>query len=117
VVGFAPDTGHIEKGGMDVIEIFKSYKSLIKHVHFKDITESSEWTAMGNGIIDFRQIVRMLKDFGYAGWIMVEEESPLAEADPDTARPRMENTSNKPYFRWLKINLNPKKRLIFVSID
>jgi inosose dehydratase len=85
VVGFAPDTGHIVKGGMDVVEIIKSYISIVKHVHFKDITASNKWTAMGNGIIDFPQIVKILKDFGYTGWIMVEEESQQAEADPDTA--------------------------------
>ena len=85
VVGFAPDTGHIAKGGMDVVKILKTYRPLIKHVHFKDITTSGGWTAMGAGIIDFPGIVTMLKDTDYAGWIMIEEESPEAEVDPDTA--------------------------------
>jgi inosose dehydratase len=85
IVGFAPDTGHIAKGGMDVIEIFQTYKSLIKHIHFKDITASSGWTAMGAGIIDFPQIVTMMRDTNYHGWIMVEEESPEAEVNPDSA--------------------------------
>jgi len=85
VVGFAPDTGHIAKGGIDVIEIFKTYRSLIKHIHFKDITASGGWTAMGAGIIDFPWIVEMLRNTGYDGWIMIEEESPEAEVDPDTA--------------------------------
>ena len=49
IVGFAPDTGHIVKGGIDVIELLQAYASLIKHVHFKDITASGEWTAMGAG--------------------------------------------------------------------
>jgi len=85
VVGFAPDSGHIAKGGMDVIEVFQSYMSFIKHVHFKDITASGEWTAMGAGVIDFPQIVTMLKAAGYNGWIMIEEESPEAEINPDIA--------------------------------
>lgn len=85
VVGFTPDTGHIAKGGMDVLDIFNSYRPLNKHVHFKDITASGEWTAMGAGVIDFPRIVTMLRDTGYAGWIMIEEESPDAEADPDSA--------------------------------
>ena len=50
--GFVPDTGHIAKGGMDVLSIFGTYKSLIKHVHFKDISAGAEWTAMGRGVID-----------------------------------------------------------------
>jgi inosose dehydratase len=94
IVGFAPDTGHIAKGGMDVAKIFKIYRPLIKHVHFKDITDSGGWTAMGAGIIDFPGIVTMLRDTGYAGWIMIEEESPEAEVDPNTA-----TTKNGEYLR------------------
>ena len=94
VVGFAPDTGHIARGGMDVLKILKTYRPLIKHVHFKDITTSGAWTAMGAGIIDFPVIVTMLKDTGYAGWIMIEEESPEAEVDPNTA-----TTKNGEYLR------------------
>ena len=85
VVGFAPDTGHIVKGGMDVIEMFKQYRKLVKHVHFKDINAMGEWSAMGEGTIDFPWIVKMLQDTGYSGWIMVEEESQEAETDPDLA--------------------------------
>lgn len=94
VVGFAPDTGHIANGGMDVVKIFKTYRSFIKHVHFKDITASGGWTAMGAGIIDFPWIVEMLRNTGYAGWIMIEEESPEAEIDPNTA-----TTKNGEYLR------------------
>ncbi|HLO31159.1 MAG TPA: sugar phosphate isomerase/epimerase [Anaerolineales bacterium] len=94
VVGFAPDTGHIAKGGMDVVKIFKIYRPLIKHIHFKDITASGGWTGMGAGIIDFPGIVTMLRNSGYAGWIMIEEESPEAEVDPNTA-----TTKNGEYLR------------------
>ena len=61
------------------------YRPLIKHVHFKDITTSGGWTAMGAGIVDFPAIVTMLRDTDYAGWIMIEEESPEAEVDLNTA--------------------------------
>ena len=94
LVGFAPDTGHIARGGMDVIQILKTYRLLIKHVHFKDITTSGGWTAMGAGIIDFPEIVTFLKDTDYAGWIMIEEESPEAEVDPNKA-----TTKNGEYLR------------------
>jgi len=85
VVGFAPDSGHIAKGCLDVIEVFQNYNSLIKHVHFKDITASGQWTAMGAGVIDFPHIVAILRDTGYDGWIMIEEESLEAETNPDAA--------------------------------
>jgi inosose dehydratase len=85
VVGYAPDSGHIAAGRMDPVEVFETYRSMIAHVHFKDIDAAGQWAAMGQGIIDFRRIVTMLHDTGYQGWIMVEEESVAAEADPDGA--------------------------------
>ena len=94
MVGFAPDTGHIARGGMDVVKILKTYRPLIKHIHFKDITASGGWTAMGAGVIDFPGIVATLRDTGYTGWIMIEEESPEAEVDPNTA-----TTKNGEYLR------------------
>ena len=94
VVGFAPDTGHIAKGGMDVIAVFREYRHLIRHIHFKDIDASGSWTAMGAGKIDFPHIVKMMRDSGYAGWIMVEEKSPEAEGNPDLA-----TTKNGEYLR------------------
>lgn len=83
-VGFAPDAGHIANGGMDVVEVFKTYRPLIKHVHFKDISQTGEWTAMGAGVIDFPRLVSMLNETGFDGWIMVEEESAKGQLDPDS---------------------------------
>ena len=83
VCGYAPDSGHITNGGMDAVEIFNTYRTLIRHIHFKDITANGEWTVMGQGVIDHPAIVRMLRDTGYDGWVMVEEESKRAESQPD----------------------------------
>ena len=83
VVGYAPDAGHIAKGGMEPVEIFKEYASVIGHVHFKDMEENGTWAEMGQGCIDFAAIVSGLKAHDYQGWIMVEDESPRAEVDPD----------------------------------
>jgi inosose dehydratase len=85
VVGFAPDTGHLAMGGMDVVKMFEAYRPLIRHVHFKDITAAGDWAAMGGGVIDFPQIVSGLRATGYNGWIMLEDESVAAETDPDAA--------------------------------
>jgi inosose dehydratase len=85
VVGYAPDTGHIAAGGSDVYALLETYRSTIVHVHFKDIDAAGEWAAMGGGVIDFPRVVTMLRDTGYTGWIMVEEESVAAESDPDAA--------------------------------
>ena len=73
------------KGDMDIMDIFKQYQSLIKNIHFKDISLNGEWVGMGKGIINFPEIVKFLKSTDYTGWIMFEEESAKANADPDQA--------------------------------
>jgi inosose dehydratase len=85
VVGYAPDTGHIVAGEIDVYRLLETYRSTIVHVHFKDIDAAGEWAAMGAGVIDFPRVVTMLRDTEYSGWIMVEEESAAAESEPDAA--------------------------------
>lgn len=84
-VTYCPDSGHIVNGGMDVYEIFSTYAAIIDHVHLKDISADGEWVAIGEGVIDFPRLLKILDDAGYAGWISFEEESPAAEIDPDSA--------------------------------
>ena len=83
-VGFAPDAGHMAKGGIDVVKMFRDYRDRIRHVHFKDMSDDGQWVEMGKGVLDFPQIVRDLRKTGYDGWIMIEDESLRAESDPDT---------------------------------
>jgi len=83
VVGYAPDSGHIINGGMDVYDIFRDYMSVIKHVHFKDVAADGGWKIMGEGITDFVKIVEMLHRGGFDGYIVVEDESPEAEEDTE----------------------------------
>ena len=52
-------------------------------VHFKDMGDDGIWTEMGRGAIDFPALVRDLRRTDYTGWIMVEDESPRAEDEPD----------------------------------
>ena len=85
VVGYCADSGHIVNGGMDVYEIFTTYASVIRHVHLKDITADKIWAPMGEGIIDFPRILKILHEAGYMGWIDMEEESSGAVDDPDAA--------------------------------
>ncbi len=85
VLGFAPDAGHIANGGMNVTGIFRQCASVIRHVHFKDRAVAGGWALMGEGGVDFVTITTELRNAGYRGWIMVEDESPLAEVNPDAA--------------------------------
>lgn len=82
-VGYCPDAGHIAHGNMDPVKLISDYSSLVSHVHFKDMDSEGVWQSMGQGCIDFPQIVKHLNQADYKGWIMVEEESAQAEIDPD----------------------------------
>jgi inosose dehydratase len=84
-LGFIPDAGHLAKGGMDPVKVIRESIALVKHVHLKDMNDSGAWVEMGRGIIDFPGIIRVLADADYHGWVMVEDESELAERDPDAA--------------------------------
>lgn len=81
-MSYTPDAGHIKAGGMRPEEIIKDNLSIIKHVHFKDCSNNHEWKEMGTGDIDFPYIVQTLKDSGYGGWIMIEEETEEAAINP-----------------------------------
>jgi inosose dehydratase len=83
-VGFAPDAGHIAKGGMDPLKVVRETLGMIRHVHFKDMDASGRWMEMGGGCVDFRGIVDLLQEAGYEGWIMIEDESARAEQEPDS---------------------------------
>jgi inosose dehydratase len=82
VVNFTPDVGHIANGGMDPLDIVRAYRQRVDHIHLKDFSADG-WRRTGEGMIDFAGIVRYLHDTGFTGWIVVEDESPSAVADPD----------------------------------
>jgi inosose dehydratase len=100
VVAMAPDTGQIAKGGGDPVEVVRSYRELIKHLHLKDYvggTSTVDWEGstndrtgyldyvpVGDGVVD---VVAILDALGpdWPGWVMVEldgtENSPRAPID------------------------------------
>jgi inosose dehydratase len=84
-IGFTPDLGHLANGGMDPLEVVKTYRERVDHVHIKDFAADGSWAETGAGLIDIPAVVAYLADTGYQGWITMEDESPEAEHDPDTA--------------------------------
>jgi inosose dehydratase len=83
VVNYTPDVGHIAKGGMDPLEVLRTYRDRIDHIHLKDFSREGAWARTGEGAIDFPGIVQYLHETGFEGWIVVEDESPSAVTDPD----------------------------------
>ena len=91
-----PDTGHIARGGQDVLECLRTHLPRITHLHLKDVTASGEWAPLGEGICDFPAAIGLLESAGYDGWLVAEEESEAARRDSVEAIRR-----NRQYLRSL----------------
>lgn len=83
VTGWTPDVGHIANGGMDPLATMRQYADLINLVHYKDWNGQPEFALMGEGKVDLVGITQWLLDRNYSGWIVCEDEAPLAMEDPD----------------------------------
>ena len=82
-VHWNPDTGHIVRGGQDLLDTLRRYASRIRHVHLKDAGADNNWRALGKGICGVAGVLNLLeKEIGYSGWIVAEEESAEAWSDP-----------------------------------
>jgi len=80
-VSFGPDTGHIVRGGQDLLVCLRAHLPRITHLHLKDANADREWVALGDGICDFPAVLSLLNTAGYNGWLVAEEESADARRD------------------------------------
>ncbi|HYU77794.1 MAG TPA: TIM barrel protein [Vicinamibacterales bacterium] len=94
-----PDTGHLVAGGSDALEVFRTYRSRIIYLHFKDwdpnmVTARTAETGrkggfpeLGEGIVPLPQLADFLLGIGYDKWVMIEIDSsrttPLDSATKD----------------------------------
>lgn len=101
LVGFAPDTGQIAKGGSDIVEVMRTYANRINHVHLKDwcgkvgygadgkeidATGYVNYEAIGNGILPMPELLGILDSHRFDGWINVElDGTPRAPRPPREA--------------------------------
>lgn len=99
-VGLLYDTGHSAFAGGDPNALVRAHVKRIVHVHCKDVRRpvleaaragdasfmgavmDGIFTVPGDGSVDYPDILRVLADNGYAGWLVVE-----AEQDPKKAHP------------------------------
>jgi inosose dehydratase len=94
---FNPDAGHIVRGGQDLMTCLRRHRPRIAHVHIKDVDENGKWLPLGAGRIPWRELVGFLRETGYPGWIVAEEESAAAHVDQVTAI-----CTNRAYLRALE---------------
>jgi len=97
------DTGHAyySEGTQEkMLAILTKYLPRINHVHLKDVRDEvveqvrsqklsfldgvkkGTFTVPGDGVIDFRPVFKILDDYGYKGWMVVEAEQDPALANP-----------------------------------
>lgn len=85
-VGWVPDTGHIIRGGQDILDTLRAYQGRIRYLHLKDVDRSGTWQMLGAGACDTPAVIAAVKaapDFN--GWLVLEEESDEAGRDPAAA--------------------------------
>lgn len=81
-VKWNPDTGHIVRGGQDLLDTLRRFASRIIHVHLKDADVDNNWQPLGKGVCDMPAVLAFLEsDLGYSDWIVGEEESAEAWED------------------------------------
>lgn len=94
------DTGHLLFAKADYENILRKYISRINHVHCKDIRKKNlenslsknlsfrdsflngVFTVPGDGCIDYKPLLKLLKENDYNKWLIIE-----AEQDPEKANP------------------------------
>jgi inosose dehydratase len=92
LVGLCLDTGHFRFGGADPAQRIRDYHAVIRHVHIKDCYTKiiadvkaegkglhealfrGVFTELGNGDSGIEAVVAALREIGYEGWLVVEQD-------------------------------------------
>ena len=114
-IGLCLDTGHLLLGGGDPLLALRDWKDRINHMHLKDARKSvvdgiireaaplpeiwkrKAFCRLGDGDLDVDGVLKALRDGGYAGWLVVEQDVLPDPADP--GRPAIEQRRNREYLR------------------
>lgn len=93
LVGWVPDTGHILRGGHDLLDTLTTYRDRIRYLHLKDVDARGTWRMLGAGACDTPAVVGVVRAAPhFNGWLVVEEESDEAGRDPAAAVARNRST-------------------------
>jgi inosose dehydratase len=96
LVGWVPDTGHILRGGQDILDTLRSYRDRIRYVHLKDVDAGGRWQMLGAGVCDTGAVIEAVRGAPhFNGWLVLEEESKEAGRDPAAAVARNRETMRR----------------------
>ena len=114
LLGLCLDTGHLTYAGGDPVLAFERYRGRVWHVHFKDCepriaedmrrdhrdyfaaVRNGVFCELGRGSVDFPRLVSVMREDGYDGWIVVEQDVLPALGTPEESARR-----NRRYLRTL----------------
>ena len=114
LLGLCLDTGHLTYAGGDPVLVFERYGARVWHVHFKDCepriaadmqrdrrdyfaaVRNGVFCELGRGSVDFPRLVNVMRERGYDGWIVVEQDVLPALGTPEQSARR-----NRDYLRTL----------------
>ena len=83
LVGWVPDTGHILRGHKDMADTLRTYSDRIRYIHLKDVDANGTWAMLGKGVCDTPAVIEIAGTAPrFNGWLVLEEESETAAADP-----------------------------------
>jgi inosose dehydratase len=74
-VKFGPDIGQLQKGGVDPVEVVKTFLPVVQHMHFKDWVggpSMAGYCPLGLGKVDLVRILDLMEGRKLQGMIMVE---------------------------------------------
>ncbi|MFC1764302.1 sugar phosphate isomerase/epimerase family protein [Planctomycetota bacterium] len=75
----AYDSGNIYVAGEDSVQGYKNNQEQITHMHFKDFSANGRLCIPGQGIIDFPNLIKAMKEANYTGYINLE--TPMKQPD------------------------------------
>jgi inosose dehydratase len=96
LVGLCLDTGHVYYGGGDPVALARRDPKRVRHVHLKDVYRDRYQRALdreldfvaavgedvfapvGAGSLDMAGVLGTLRDTGFAGWLIVEQDIRIA---------------------------------------
>jgi inosose dehydratase len=112
------DTGHLMIGGTDPVALAERYPDRIGHLHLKDVradladevragrlgyTEAVSrgmYVPLGQGDVDIAAVVRFVRQAGYDGWFVLEQDTALDEQSP-TDTPRLDTAQSLHYLNQI----------------
>jgi sugar phosphate isomerase/epimerase len=93
LIGWVPDTGHILRGGQDLVDTLRAHLDRVRYLHLKDVDADGRWQMLGEGVCDTATVIRVVGSAPhFIGWIVLEEESDTAAASPAAAVRRNRDT-------------------------